>query len=153
MRAQNICQVQPTVTGGDRKPFDQIQLTAQIDCPVCSGTTLASNMAEFAGGRLFLLGSSLLAIGTAGFFYLPGMIEADAGGSRLVNSIYVSDASTFMQRTCIFIASLLLIPLSPTVSSLVLVCYLTLQLQTSSSHDIIPVLNDDINNVSSSKWY
>ena len=53
-------------------------------------------MAEFAGGRLFLLGSSLLAIGTAGFFYLPGMIEADAGGSRLVNSIYVSDASTFM---------------------------------------------------------
>ena len=71
-------------------------------------------MAEFAGGRLFLLGSSLLAIGTAGFFYLPGMIEADAGGSRLVNSIYVSNASTSMQRTCIFIASFLLIPLSPT---------------------------------------
>ena len=47
-------------------------------------------MAEFAGGRLFLLGSSLLAIGTAGFYYLPGMIEADAVGSRLVNSIYVS---------------------------------------------------------------
>jgi len=47
-------------------------------------------MAEFAGERLFLLGSSLLAIGTAGFYYLPGMIEADAGGGRLVNSFYVS---------------------------------------------------------------
>ena len=50
-------------------------------------------MAEFAGGRLFLLGSSLIAIGTAGFYYLPGMIEADAAGSRLINSIYVSDVS------------------------------------------------------------
>jgi len=50
-------------------------------------------MAEFAGGRLFLLGSCLIAIGTAGFYYLPGMIEADAAGSRLINSIYVSDIS------------------------------------------------------------
>ena len=49
-------------------------------------------MAEFAGGRLFLLGSSLLAIGAAGFYYLPGMIEPDAGGSRLINSFYVSVA-------------------------------------------------------------
>ena len=55
-------------------------------------------MAEFAGGRLFLLGSSLIAIGTAGFYYLPGMIEADAAGSRLINSIYVSDVSMCMHH-------------------------------------------------------
>jgi len=47
------------------------------------------NMLAFAGERLFLLGSALLAIGTAGFYNIPGMISADAEGSLLINSIYV----------------------------------------------------------------
>ena len=48
-------------------------------------------MATFSGERLFLLGASLIAIGTAGFYSIPGMISEDAEGNLFVNSVYVSD--------------------------------------------------------------
>ena len=48
-------------------------------------------MENFAGDRLVLMGTAMVAIGTAGFYYIPGMIAEDAEGSRLVNSLYVSE--------------------------------------------------------------
>ena len=50
-----------------------------------------ARMATFSGERLFLLGASLIAIGTAGFYSIPGMISEDAEGNLFVNSVYVSD--------------------------------------------------------------
>jgi hypothetical protein len=38
--------------------------------------------------RLFAMGGLLLAVGTTGFFYLPGMMKEDAKGSRVVNAFY-----------------------------------------------------------------
>lgn len=44
--------------------------------------------------RLLLLGSTLVTIGTMGFYYLPGMLKEedeaddDKSGSRLVNAFY-----------------------------------------------------------------
>jgi hypothetical protein len=95
-------------------------------------------MAEFAGGRLFLLGSSLIAIGTAGFYYLPGMIEADAAGSRLINSIYVSDIA--ISRTCICIT------LEHGLGTFQPVIFLTSVFHMH--YACIVVLDDDIDNVS-----
>ena len=53
--------------------------------------TTSNVMANFAGDRLVLMGTAMVAIGTAGFYYIPGMIAEDAEGSRLVNSLYVSE--------------------------------------------------------------
>ena len=97
-------------------------------------------MAEFAGGRLFLLGSSLIAIGTAGFYYLPGMIEADAAGSRLINSIYVSDIA--ISRTCICIT------LEHGLGTFQPVIFLTSFFTCICLYLHIVVLDDDIDNVS-----
>ena len=51
-----------------------------------------SNMAEaeLSPYRLLAVGSVLLAIGTAGFYSIDGMIVDDAGGHHLINSFYCS---------------------------------------------------------------
>jgi hypothetical protein len=38
--------------------------------------------------RVIALGSGLLAIGTLGFYSIPGMIADSAEGSRVVNAFY-----------------------------------------------------------------
>lgn len=40
--------------------------------------------------RVVFLGLSLIMFGMAGFYFLPGMIVDDAGGSKLNNSFYCS---------------------------------------------------------------
>ena len=38
--------------------------------------------------RVLLVGVTLLAVGTAGFYYLPGMMDKNDAGNPLVNSFY-----------------------------------------------------------------
>lgn len=45
---------------------------------------------DISKARVALIGSMLVAMGTCGFYYLPGMLVEDAKGSRIVNSIYCS---------------------------------------------------------------
>lgn len=40
--------------------------------------------------RVGLLGASLVAVGMAGFYFLPGMISDDATGSKFINAFYCS---------------------------------------------------------------
>jgi len=40
--------------------------------------------------RVSMLGGFLLLLGTLGFYVLPGMIQKDAPGSKLVNAFYCS---------------------------------------------------------------
>lgn len=40
--------------------------------------------------RVFLLGAALLTTGTMGFYLIPGMINEDASGLRIVNAFYCS---------------------------------------------------------------
>uniref|UniRef100_A0A7S2IBQ3 Potassium channel domain-containing protein n=1 Tax=Helicotheca tamesis TaxID=374047 RepID=A0A7S2IBQ3_9STRA len=47
-------------------------------------------MSTLAWKRLLLMGISLIAAGTIGFHQIPGMIDEDAGGNHLINSIYCS---------------------------------------------------------------
>jgi hypothetical protein len=46
--------------------------------------------AKLSSDRVALLGMGLIIFGMAGFYNLPGMIEDDAGGSKLNNSFYCS---------------------------------------------------------------
>ena len=43
--------------------------------------------------RVILLGLSLLLIGTAGFYFIPGMIADGAQGSKLVNAFYCASVT------------------------------------------------------------
>ena len=45
---------------------------------------------QVSPSRVAALGALLLGIGASGFYHLPGMIKDDAGGSKIVNSIYCS---------------------------------------------------------------
>jgi hypothetical protein len=40
--------------------------------------------------RVMMLGAGLLAVGTLGFYFIPGMIVDGAPGTRLVNAVYCS---------------------------------------------------------------
>lgn len=40
--------------------------------------------------RVLLLGGTLMSIGTAAFYFMPGMIDEDATGHPLVNAFYCS---------------------------------------------------------------
>jgi hypothetical protein len=46
------------------------------------------NEGKLSSQRVLMLGASLLAIGTLGFYYIPGMILEGAAGSHLVNAFY-----------------------------------------------------------------
>ena len=48
--------------------------------------------------RVVFMGTSLLAMGTLGFYHLPGMIAPDAPGSREINAFY---CATVTLTTCV----------------------------------------------------
>ena len=43
--------------------------------------------------RVAAIGATILGIGTAGFYYLPGMLSENAKGDRWVNSFYCATAT------------------------------------------------------------
>jgi hypothetical protein len=59
-----------------------------------------STPSQLSTARVFLLGASLLLTGWTGFFFIPGMMVADAAGSRAVNAFYCS-AITLTTYVCI----------------------------------------------------
>ena len=58
-------------------------LATNKDAPVERTTTL-----RVSEQRLVVMALVLLSVGTTGFYYLPGLLQEDAPGSRLVNSFY-----------------------------------------------------------------
>ena len=56
--------------------------------PPLSESTVRKTRTVVSTDRLVALGVTLLTVGTAGFYYLPGLIKDDAKGSRLVNAFY-----------------------------------------------------------------
>ena len=50
----------------------------------------SSSIGSLSAARAFAVATALVAVGTAGFIFIDGMIVEDAGGSRLVNAFYCS---------------------------------------------------------------
>ena len=50
----------------------------------------ANPESKLSPDRVFLLGAALIACGMIGFYFIPGLIVEDAGGSKLNNAFYCS---------------------------------------------------------------
>jgi hypothetical protein len=67
-------------TGSSQK--NNVKVTAElVEVPPEKYTSVSTE-------RLVALSLSLIAVGTAAFYYLPGLMKDDAAGSRAVNAFY-----------------------------------------------------------------
>ena len=53
-------------------------------------TPVVSEESKLSPDRVVLLGFGLILLGMLGFYLIPGLIAADAGGSHLNNAFYCS---------------------------------------------------------------
>lgn len=63
-------------------------LLASIGHPSTRRMVAAKTTDRVSSRRVVMLGTVLVAVATIGFYTIPGMIDAKANGSHLVNSIY-----------------------------------------------------------------